>query len=526
MDLQKAYDTIHWEFLKETLQFLQFPEKFIGWIMECVTTTTFSVTVNGQMNGFFKGKRGLRQGDPLSPYLFTLCLEMLSRTLKKATESADINFHPKCGPLGITHIAYADDLLLLSRGDVLSVGILMDSLHAFGNTAGLISNVQKSNVYLAGVSDNVKLQILQITGFQVGSLPFKYLGIPMYSIKLKLSDYGSLLDRLSNKIKSWPRNTLSYAGRLELIRSVLQGVQFFWMNILPIPEGVIAKIYSTCRSFFWNSKHPHVAWKKVCMPLEYGGLGLRNLHFWNKALLCKLLWNIHIKKDSLWIKWVNHYYTNDIWNYTHRKDDSALMKLLINIKNQMCSNGDTVTDITNGLQHWFTQSTSASDHAYRWFLHNQANWPWKPIIFKPGIFPKHRITFWMFAHKKLLTKHRQVYISDKQCMLCGDHAEDFDHLLFKCKISCDLWDRMRNWMGLLKKMQSENALLNAFRGIYRGSTNLHKRRIATTAATIYHIWDMRNRRIFQGEVPDLNQIVRKIKTIIHGMHPLNFGVEC
>lgn len=82
--------------------------------MECVSTTTFSVSVNGQMHGFFRGKRGLRQGDPLSPSLFTIFLEILSKSLKNATECADFNFHPKCRPIGITHIAYAEDLLLLS----------------------------------------------------------------------------------------------------------------------------------------------------------------------------------------------------------------------------------------------------------------------------------------------------------------------------------------------------------------------------------------------------------------------------
>lgn len=92
--LQKAYDTIHWGYTEETMKFLQFPDIFIGWIMECVSTTTFSVSVNGQMNGYFRGKRGLRQGDHLSPFLFTICLEMLSRSLKKATSCPDFNYHP------------------------------------------------------------------------------------------------------------------------------------------------------------------------------------------------------------------------------------------------------------------------------------------------------------------------------------------------------------------------------------------------------------------------------------------------
>lgn len=304
-----------------------------------------------------------------------------------------------------------------------------------------------------------------------------------------MSDYGPLLDQLNKKINSWPNNTISHAGRLDLIWSVLQGVQCYWRNILPIPEGVIKKIYSSCRNFLWNSKHPPIAWKTLCMPTECGGLGLQNLHFWNKALLCKLLWNIHIKKDSLWIRWVNHYYSNDFWNYTPKRDDSPLLKLLINLRNQLCLNGESNTVANDRLQYWFDDHKTATDQAYRWLFHTQIQWPWKPLIFKPGILPKHRISFWMFAHKKFLTRDLQVYILDKQCVLCGLHEENFDHLFFNCAITKDLWDRMRSWMGLTKLMRSATALLSAFRGIYWGSTKIHKTRLATIAATIYEIYE-------------------------------------
>lgn len=110
------------------------------------------------------------------------------------------------------------------------------------------------------------------------------------------------------KILTWPRNKLSYAGRLELIGSVLQGVEWYWLSILPTPEGVISKIYGLCRRFYLSSKHPSISWKKICIPIEGGGLGLRGLKAWNKSMLSKVL--IH-EKDSLWIKWANHFYFAD-----------------------------------------------------------------------------------------------------------------------------------------------------------------------------------------------------------------------
>lgn len=92
--------------------------------------------------------------------------------------------------------------------------MLMTCLNEYSETAGLCANNLKSNIFLAGVSDTVKNELLQITGFQIGGLPFRYLGIPLSSIKLRMSDYIPLIDKLQSKINSWPRNSISYAGRL------------------------------------------------------------------------------------------------------------------------------------------------------------------------------------------------------------------------------------------------------------------------------------------------------------------------
>ncbi|KAK6123535.1 hypothetical protein DH2020_042722 [Rehmannia glutinosa] len=107
IDLRKAFDSISWDFLRDVLMGLGFPHLFVSWIMECVSTTSYSLSINGGTYGLFKGQRGLRQGDPLSPYLFVICLEYLSRLINKKTTNTHFNYHPKCGPLNITHLAFA-----------------------------------------------------------------------------------------------------------------------------------------------------------------------------------------------------------------------------------------------------------------------------------------------------------------------------------------------------------------------------------------------------------------------------------
>lgn len=132
VDLRKAYDSVDWSFLRAVLGGLGFPPLFVAWIMECVTTVSYSIQINGDIHGLFPGRRGLRQGDPLSPYLFVMCLEYFSRLLRHVTRRVTFTFHPRCDALKVSHLTYADDLMLFSRGDIPSVQLLCDTHHFRG----------------------------------------------------------------------------------------------------------------------------------------------------------------------------------------------------------------------------------------------------------------------------------------------------------------------------------------------------------------------------------------------------------
>lgn len=363
VDLRKAYDTIDWDFMLEVLKGLGAPNKFIRWVMECISTPSFSIAINGSLNGFFNGKRGLRQGDPLSPLLFTLCIEYFSRMLSKKASRPGFSFHPNCESLGITHLAFADDLMLFCRGDSRSVANMMEALTEFEGTSGLFVNLHKSNIFTGGVHDNR----MDFTGIPKGTFPVKYLGIPLDAQRLKVAHFSPLIEAISHRILDWKGCTLTYAGRLELLNSVIQGVVAFWIQNFPLPSTVIDHVVSMCRKFLWGGKLAPLAWETICLPKDEGGLGIHDFTFWNLAFLSKVVWNIHCKKDSLWVRWIHHVYlkNKDFWSWKPDIKDSNLIKSLVAAARDILSSklGGSTTCIAE-LNNWTSSGVFPVHRAY------------------------------------------------------------------------------------------------------------------------------------------------------------------
>ncbi|CAH9080569.1 unnamed protein product [Cuscuta europaea] len=367
VDLRKTYDTISWDFLVNVLKGLGYPDLFVGWIMECVTTASFSVSLNGILHGFFKGKRDIRQGDPMSPMLFVLCLEYFSRLLTMKSKVSGFNHHPLCGSLGIiTHLAYADDLMLFSRGDKYSIGILVEALNEFGDLSGLRVNHNKSNIFVGGVNSYDLQGILDLVDFDRGAFLARYLGIPLAPLKISVAQYAPLLDTVNDFLSTWNTKTISYAGKLELIRSVIQGVQSFWLQVFPVPQTVLDRIVSICRIFLWGGKFAKVAWDDICLPKEEGGLGIHNAKIWNHALLARTLWDVHLKKDTLWVRWVNSVYLKGrtVWDFVPQTRDSQLMKRLSFIRDKIRGCFNNLNDTILGLNSRSTNGKLTSAKIY------------------------------------------------------------------------------------------------------------------------------------------------------------------
>ncbi|KAL0393125.1 UNVERIFIED_CONTAM: Retrovirus-related Pol polyprotein from type-2 retrotransposable element R2DM [Sesamum radiatum] len=228
VDLRKAYDTVEWIFLLAMLQLFGFPPTFNRWIEECVTSPHFSFIPQWRGTWFLYRARGLRQGDPVSPYLFVLVMEVLHLILRN----------------------------LLSRMVVLPI-------------------------------------------------------------------IGSKIDA---RIHGWDGVGLSFAGRVQLIKSVLLAFEVYWAMAFLLPKGVIKEIVKRIRTFLWkgnsSSGYPKVAWESVCKPIEEGGQGIRDILALNRALMSRHLWSvIKHEKESKWVDWIAHYRLRDasIWTINAKR---------------------------------------------------------------------------------------------------------------------------------------------------------------------------------------------------------------
>ncbi|XP_074305233.1 uncharacterized protein LOC141640282 [Silene latifolia] len=438
IDLKKAYDSVEWEFLEQMLGALNLPEQFTNWIMKCVTTPSFSLSLNGKSFGFFKGKRGLRQGDPLSPLLFTLCMDYLSRILAVVRQQDGFRFHPLCGHLKLNHLLFADDLLMFSKGNAVSIMWILRAFATFSSASGLFLNKDKTEIFFNGVRADTVNEILQISGFKKGALPFKYLGVPISSKKLSKNEGRKLTDKITARIRAWGDKHLTYAGRLTLVTSVLHTLHSYWATIFLIPTGIMNNIDRICRNYLWSGKDsylraPAVGWDQCCKPKAEGGLGIKNSKMWNKALLGKYAWWVADKKDHLWMRWINHVYLRGgHWtNYSPPSDCSWSLKKIAHI--MLLFRSAYIDDQWLGTSDAYTIKAG-----YDWIRTpgNTVNW-WK-LCWNSLNVPKSSFIYWAVMLGRLLTRDRLAKMggpTSMECYLCQGADESHRHLFFECEFS-------------------------------------------------------------------------------------------
>nr|GEZ09524.1 putative RNA-directed DNA polymerase, eukaryota, reverse transcriptase zinc-binding domain protein [Tanacetum cinerariifolium] len=210
VDFEKAYDSVSWEFLDHMLTSLGFGVKWRSWIQACLKSARSSILVNGSPSSEFSIERGLRQGDPLSPFLFIIIMEGLHLALKDVVQSGLLQ-GAKVGDSGmnISHLFYADDVVIISEWNRQEMDNIIRVLQVFYLASGMKINIAKSNVYGIGVSSDDIIDMARVTRCASGTIPFIYLGLSIGSNMNLIANWQSLIDRFRGKLSSWKANLLS-----------------------------------------------------------------------------------------------------------------------------------------------------------------------------------------------------------------------------------------------------------------------------------------------------------------------------
>ncbi|XP_039069137.1 uncharacterized protein LOC120215551 [Hibiscus syriacus] len=417
------------------LKGLHLPQKFIDWIQICFSQAKYSIAFNGTLIGYFKGARGIRKGDPLSPYLFVLAMNVLSKMLNIAASKGVFAFHPKCKKIGLTHLSFADDLLIFCKGNKDSVAGVLSVLHQFYKVYGLHLNPSKCEIFSAGISPREIENFKIISGFKTGCLPIRYLGIPLVTRKLSLKDCEPLLDKIRQRLHHWSTRNLSYAGRLELIRSVLFSVSNLWCRQLILLATVLKSVDQLWSRFFWKGANKsaagaRVSWDQICQLKSEGGLGLKNTTTWNKACIMSLIRKILAGNGSLWVAWLNSYVFKDqnFWQFNIGSNISWNVKRILKMRNSafpLFSSGfHQVKEIWGKIR-----------------LQGQKVY-WHRLVWYPMHLPKHSLISWMAILNRLPTcdrLQRMGLVTAGLCVNCRVFNKSRDHLFSQCPLSIELW---------------------------------------------------------------------------------------
>ncbi|GKV04742.1 hypothetical protein SLEP1_g16855 [Rubroshorea leprosula] len=388
VDFEKAYDKVCWEFLDYMMKRLGFNETWRRWILECLKSSSISVLINGSPTSQFSVSKGIRQGDPLLPFLFLIVAEGLNGLVTSAVEKG-IYKGVRVGNEGVmvSHLQFADDTVFFGEASEDNIKGVKTIMRIFELASGLKINFGKSHLMGVGVAESWQTEMAYRLHCKEGELPFVYLGIPIGGNNRRKSMWQPMVQSVERKLASWKGRYLSMGGRITLINSVLSSLPVFLMSAYLIPKGKekTCNQMGNLRSGSWEWK---LSWR-------------RNIFEWEAGEVVDLKRMIEgVKITQGW---------PDKWEWIHDKEGQYSTKSAYHLlaTDQSGPNRSTIFKRT-----WNT-SLPTKVSAFNWQLMLDRI-PTKVNLVKRGIIKD---------------------MEESKCVVCEEQEEDSAHLFLRCKLS-------------------------------------------------------------------------------------------
>ncbi|KAH9786019.1 reverse transcriptase domain-containing protein [Citrus sinensis] len=307
IDMSKAYNRVEWSFLKLMMLRMGFDEGWVELVMMCVSTVRYKVLRNGVEVGPIVPSRGLRQGDPLSPYLFIICAEGLSSLIRNR-ERAGLIHGVKVARRApaVSHLFFADDCFLFFKAQHNEARIMKSILAVYGAASGQKVNLNKSSIsFSANMGEESIRQVCGILEVPATNNHGTYLGLPSQIGKKKSVVFNFIKEKVWQQLQGWSQKFLSRAGKEIMLKTVAQAGPNYAMNIYLLPLDLCNDLEIMMNSYWWGStrtggKGIHwLRWDKMCKSKSVGGIGFKRIHDFNIAMLGKQCWRLMTNPLSL-----------------------------------------------------------------------------------------------------------------------------------------------------------------------------------------------------------------------------------
>ena len=297
IDFEKAFDTISWTFMHQCLRLFRFNESLINWVRIFMTDIKSCVQVNGQVSQFFNVKRGCRQGDPLSPYLFLLCSEILAHIIRV---KKDIKGY-KINNVEVKISLFADDTTLFLDGSKESFEKCIETLELFSRISGLKINAEKTKCIWFGTPRPPEQYTIENMNFEWNPENFTLLGVTFTTglIKITENNIKKKMEIIKSELYQWSKRNLTPLGKITVIRSLMLAKLVHILTALPDPEITqIQTLQNMFYKFLWNNKTDKIKRQVAIQRLEDGGLNMPDIKSFITALKTSWIRRLNQSKAS------------------------------------------------------------------------------------------------------------------------------------------------------------------------------------------------------------------------------------